>query len=191
MKIFRENMHTIIMILFQAAIGILLLMNPDTFTRAVLTAFGVVMLIIGVTHIIKYFKRKNESLFPALRLISGIISLIIGVIFTFCTSLIMGVFSLIAVIYGIILLVSGVFKMQDFFQAKKYEPYVPIVIFLSAAVSVVLGLIIIINPFETTLLVFRFAGISMLVGAATDIITLILIAKSLKKSKVIEITEAE
>ncbi|MBQ3693143.1 MAG: DUF308 domain-containing protein, partial [Clostridia bacterium] len=86
MKIFRENMHTIIMILFQAAIGILLLMNPDTFTRAVLTAFGVVMLIIGVTHIIKYFKRKNESLFPALRLISGIISLIIGVIFTFCTS---------------------------------------------------------------------------------------------------------
>ncbi|MBQ3692912.1 MAG: DUF308 domain-containing protein, partial [Clostridia bacterium] len=101
------------------------------------------------------------------------------------------VFSLIAVIYGIILLVSGVFKMQDFFQAKKYEPYVPIVIFLSAAVSVVLGLIIIINPFETTLLVFRFAGISMLVGAATDIITLILIAKSLKKSKVIEITEAE
>lgn len=190
MKFFKENLHTIIMILFQVIIGVLLLINPDTFTRAVLTAFGVVMLIIGVTHVIKYFKRKDESLFPALRLTAGIISLIIGVIFTFFTSLIMGVFSLIAVIYGIILLVSGVFKMQDFFQAKKYKPYVPVVIFLSAAVSVILGLIIIINPFETTLLVFRFAGISMLVGAVTDIITLILIGKSARKNKVIEITEA-
>lgn len=190
MKIFREYLHTIIMILFQAVIGVLLLINPDSFTRAVITAFGIVMLIIGVTHIIKYFKRKNESLFPALRLTAGIISLIVGFIFTFCTSLIMGVFSLIAVIYGIILLVSGVFKMQDFFQAKKYEPYVPVVIFLSAAVSVILGIIIIINPFETALLVFRFAGISMLIGAAADIITLILIAKSAKKFRVIEITEA-
>lgn len=188
MKLIKENPQTILMVLFEIAVGSLLLINPDGFTRAILVSFGVIMLIIGIVNLIKYVSKKKSSLFPVLRLIAGIVSIIVGAIFTFGTSMIMGIFTLIAIVYGIILIVSGVMKMQDFFQAKKYEPYVPIVILFSAIASVVLGLIIIINPFEMAMLAFRFMGISLIVEAVIDILTLVLIAKSIRKNKAIEIT---
>lgn len=188
MKLIKENPQTILMVLFEIAVGSLLLINPDGFTRAILVSFGVIMLIIGIVNLIKYVSKKKSSLFPVLRLIAGIVSIIVGAIFTFGPSMIMGIFTLIAIVYGIILIVSGVMKMQDFFQAKKYEPYVPIVILFSAIASVVLGLIIIINPFETAMLAFRFMGISLIVEAVIDILTLVLIAKSIRKNKAIEIT---
>ena len=49
------------MSLVEFIIGILLLLNPVGFTSGIIATFGVVLMIMGISSIIKYFRTEPEE----------------------------------------------------------------------------------------------------------------------------------
>ena len=182
MSTIKNNIPIILMLLFEIAVGVLLLINPETFTTIVVISFGAFLTVVGIIYLIRYFaarKREEESTFT---LIWSIVLLAFGIFAISAHSLIMSFFAFIAILYGVILLISGFVKIIGYFNSRKANLPVSAFSIISAVVSVILGGVILVNPFETTHFLFIFAGIAILVSAAFDIITLIFVARAGKRA---------
>jgi len=180
MKALRNNIPVILFILFELAVGILLLINPEAFTKTVIICFGIVLVVIGIIYLIRVLKDKSEGM-SAITLILSIASLAVGAVCALFPSFVMSLFAVVAIIYGVILIVSGIYKAKNYNDAKKEGTSVPILSLISAVISVALGVIIIINPFKTVHLLWIFAGVSLIFEAALDFIAVVLNSKSKDK----------
>ena len=58
MKNLNYNVNGILLCIFEIIVGILLLINPIAFTTGIITAVGIILLIIGLISTIKYFKTE-------------------------------------------------------------------------------------------------------------------------------------
>ena len=178
MSTIKNNIPIILMLLFEIAVGVLLLVNPETFTTIVVISFGVFLTVVGIIYLIRYFaarKRGEESL---ITIIWSLILISVGIFIISAHRLIMSLFAFIAILYGVILLISGFVKIMGYVNARKANMPVSAVSIISAIISVILGGVILVKPFETTHILFMFAGIAILVSAAFDIVTLIFVARA-------------
>lgn len=182
MEKFKKIMPTILMILFELAVGVLLLIDAEAFTTVVFTVFGIILIVLGIVMLIRYLHdRKSDEASP-LTLATAIFELIIGAVFAFGSSLIIGVIALTTLIYGIIMVISGIFKLSDYITLRTAHIPVSGFALLSAIVSVALGIVIVFNPFGTTIALWTCMGIVLIVQAVIDVISIMMahrIAKAL------------
>ena len=66
------NPNSLVVILFELAVGVLLILNPDMFTRAIILVAGVVLAIVGIINIISYFKTEAEVAAQGQKLVMGL-----------------------------------------------------------------------------------------------------------------------
>ncbi|MBO6232305.1 MAG: DUF308 domain-containing protein [Ruminiclostridium sp.] len=114
MKAFKFNIPIIILILCELAIGIFLLSAPEHFTEVLIIVFGIVALLIGIIYVIRFFRARKQGAGDMPALIIGIVSLFVGFGFTVFTHTMVGFVAAIAVLYGIIMIITGVFKISEF-----------------------------------------------------------------------------
>lgn len=173
MKFLKNNANVILLCLFEAFIGILLLVNPVEFTSAIIIAFGIAMAAAGLICIIGYFRTSAEEAALSGMLVKGLAMMIAGI---FCMSqpkLLIAAFPLVTILYGIVILFAGLCKVQwtvDALRLKIGRWFLPA---LSALVSVVCSCVILSNPFVSTLALWMFVGISLIVEAVLDVVVLI------------------
>lgn len=177
MKALKQSLPIILMLLFEITVGIMLLINPESFTNMIIILFGVVLLLIGIVDLIKFFAARKKGKTNILTIIASVISLILGIICAFFSPFVMSLFAVIAIVYGVILIVSGVFKAQNYLQSRKEEHKLSIVTIISAVLSIILGIIVAVNPFGTTIIMWRFTGIVLLVESVVDCAAVILSAR--------------
>ena len=87
------------------------------------------------------------------------------------TKWLLAAFPFVGMIYGIMLVLLGIEKVQTAVDQKRLGAgkwYMPAI---SAAISVVCGVIITLNPFTTMVYMWMFTGISLIVEAIADIIS--------------------
>lgn len=177
MKALRNNFPVILFILFELAVGILLLIDPEAFTKTVLMCFGIVLIVIGAIYLYRVLKDRNEGV-SGITMAISLASFLVGALcFTF-PSVVMGLFAVVAIIYGVILIVSGIYKAKNYSDAKKAGTHVPAVSLISSILSVALGVVIIVNPFKTVHVLWIFTGISLIFEAALDFVAVLLNFKS-------------
>ncbi len=83
-------------------------------------------------------------------------------------------FPVITMLYGIIVLIAGLKKVQWTFDLLRIKRGNWFVVGLSAILSVIFGVIIIKNPFSSTAILWQFTGVVFIVEAIFDIISIIL-----------------
>ena len=171
MKISKFNTTSLIFTLFEGLFGILLLIKPKSFTTMILKFFGILFLIIGIIYFVGYL--KNRTNYSAVTPIAMTVLFILGIVLTFGTNFIFGLVSLVAIIYGAIMIVYGIFKAQYYFQCKKANAKISAIALASAIVSVILGVIVLFNPFGTQMAILRAVGITLVVQAVVDVIDMI------------------
>ena len=181
-KIFNVSIVTSVVIL---VLGIFLFIQPDTIIRIVSIIFGGIILIPGITSLIDYFKNKNQS-----SLITGIITMIIGMILIINTEL---VASILPFILGIYFIVNGINRLQYALELRKQRInstsslVFPILI-------IVCGILFIINPFGGALAITKVMGIFMILYALLDLSNSIMLKREIQevhddmKNAVIEIS---
>ena len=180
MEKLKNKLGVIGMTIFELAIGVFLFIDPEKLIKFALAGFGVIVFISGLIRLFRYLKSKNKeavvvgskedkadkSATPA------IFYMVLGVIIFFGYSLLMKIFSAFAIIIGIILIISGILKTIQYNELKKQSSVSSFMGF-SALVSIVCGVICIINPFGTTNMLFRFAAVAMIFFAVTDILSML------------------
>ena len=110
----KRHLPVILLILFEIAVGVLLLTNPEAFTNAVIIIFGAVCVVIGLIYFFKYLRARKREDASVLMLIGAIFSLTLGLFSIIASPLIITFFTFIAIMYAVIMLVSGLIKIQNY-----------------------------------------------------------------------------
>ncbi len=174
MKRLKSNFSIVLLILFEGIVGFMLFGNPERFTRGVIIFFGIIMLIIGTGNLIQALRTRVDGAPDSYMMIAAVADLIIGVILTAGNKLVFGIFPVIAVIYGIFMIIVGMHKVRVYHSLKK-EGYLPSIIsVISGIAAIALGIIIVLNPFGTVETLWKFAGIVLIGEAVLDLIAFLL-----------------
>lgn len=182
MEKFKRLLPTILMILFEVVIGILLLIDGERFTGVIFVIFGVLMLVLGLISLIRtLLAARGGNVISSFALIMSIILITIGAFFTAASGSVLGVVGFIATIYGLILVISGVFKLADYLTLRAAGVGSGFAIF-SVIISIVLGILIAFNPFGTAQIFWTVLGIMLIASAVLDIISLIIFGNAMKKA---------
>ncbi len=178
MKTLKQNGNTIIMCIIEVLVGILLLINPVGLTASIIIAAGVALMVDGMLNVIRYFRSTPEEAAAGQLLMRGLITLLAGAFCAFNPGWFIATFPMIAILYGVAVLIGGLSKVQitmDMLRAKNSKWWWGAI---SAAISIICALIMINNPFSSTVALWWFTGISLIVEAVFDMITLIMSRKN-------------
>lgn len=166
----KRSLGGMAMSLAELIIGILLLVNPIGFTSGIIVTFGLVMMLWGICRIIQYFCTDPEEAAVARSLEKGLTALLVGAFCAFHSRWFLVTFPVLTLVYGVVILLSGLKKLQwmmDFIRLKRSRWFL---IGMSAVISILCGFVIISNPFSTTAVLWSFIGISLIVEAVFDML---------------------
>ncbi len=170
----KEKAPGVIGALCELAVGILLLVDPLTFTQWIIEAVGVVLIVVGAINVVNYFRSSPQTGILERRLSIGILSLAGGIFCVVNPQWFAATFPALAVIYGIGTLVTGVMKVESAVNMLRLKMRNWWICAISAVVTVACTLIIITNPLSTTAVLWIFVAISLIVEAIIDFITVFL-----------------
>ena len=166
----KRNLSSMAMSLVELIIGILLLVNPIGFTSGIIIAFGVVLMIMGIHKTVKYFRTEPEEAAVSQILVKGLLTLLAGAFCAFNSRWFVATFPVLTLVYGVVVLITGITKVQwtvDIIRMKRSKWFWEAI---SAAISIVCGVVIITSPFSTTAVLWMFIGISLIAEAVFDMI---------------------
>lgn len=162
---------SLFMSIVELVIGILLLINPIGFTSGIIICAGVVLSIMGISSLIKYFRDEPEEAAKTHNFSKGTLILILGIFCMFKSEWFIQTFPLLTIIYGIFALVTGVTKMQGAIDMKRASNKYWYVALISAILTLSCAIFIIANPFATTAVLWTFIAVTLIIEAVMDILT--------------------
>ena len=181
MKSLKANLQSILMSAFEVLVGILLIVDPEGFTSAIIVLVGAALLFGGGLQVIRYFKTEPEEAAKEQALLVGMILLLVGAFFAFKSGWLMQVFPVLTILYGVGVLISGLMKVQwtvDKLRLKKNYWYL---MAISALISLVCGTLILWNPFGSMNVLWKFTAVTLVLEAVFDLIAIIASGKGSDK----------
>lgn len=160
--------------------GLVLAVNAEGFIKSITVAIGVVLLLIGVFPVIDYFRYRKEGLGASVGIISGIFSIVCGLMLLINEDLLM---ILIPVFIGVWMIINGINKIQVSFEIKDLGEKSWIITFIYSILIIVLGGYFIVNPISGATTVTSFIGIILCIYAVLDIIDCVIIKVKVKNFK--------
>lgn len=165
----KRNFSKILLALAQLVVAVLLIISPEKFTAGIIIAAGVVALVAGVINVVEYVRAPAIQAAQEQRLVKGLMLIALG-LFAICKySWFIGIFSILAALYGVGILLSSFARVQwtvDMLRVN--HPYWWLMA-ADAALTAVLALLIIANPFAVTNVPWVMVSIALFAGAAIDI----------------------
>ncbi len=145
--------------------GLVLLLNPLEVTATICSLIGWIILIFGVFGLLSYFV-FNVGMVNGFELGLSIVETLLGLYIAVNPgSIVKFVFLIIAVI----LFVHGVEDFNTAMQMKRSGYKKWWVTFLLAAITMILGAVALAKPFESTALLLRIIGASLLFDGISDL----------------------
>ncbi len=157
-KIFVTSLVTSVIMIF---LGIFLLCKPDFILTTLSTVIGIIVLVPAVISLIDYFKTKYMA-----NLIVGVAAGVMGIIFIFNPTFIS---SILPFVLGVYFLIDGLSRLQYAFEMKKNQVPGCVSAFVSSILILVLGVLMILNPFEGALAITQVIGIFLILHSALDL----------------------
>lgn len=173
----KENIGNIIMCLGEILIGIILLIKPVGFTKTIIIGVGLILLIMGVMNVIKYFRTNAIDAIKEQSLSTGLIFSLIGVFCTFNSDWFIATFPVLTALYGVVILFMGLKKIQWTIDLLRLKRKYWFIIGINAILSIIFAVIVINNPFTTTAVLWQFTGVGLIVESIFDIIAIVFDAK--------------
>jgi len=176
-KVFNISMiSSVLLFLF----GLILAVNAEGFIKSITVAIGVILLLIGVFPVIDYFRYRKDGLGASIGLISGIFSIVCGLMLLINEDLLM---ILIPVFIGVWMIINGINKIQVSFEIKDLGEKSWVITFIYSILIMVLGGYFIVNPISGATTVTSFIGIILCIYAVLDIIDCVIIKVKVKSFK--------
>lgn len=169
---------SLFMSIVEIVLGILLLINPVGFTSGIIITLGIVLAAMGLSCTVDYFRMEAQAAAESGNLAKGILFTVFGLFCVFKSGWFISTFPVITVLYGVLILVTGVGKLQisvDMVRAKRKYWFVALI---SALLTLVFAILIVANPFASTTFLWGFIGITLIVEAVMDIATYIFAKKA-------------
>lgn len=158
-------------------LGIVALLIPETMERLLGFLIGVVLIIAGAVSMISYLLRDAHQNYYHNDFLHGLLGILLGIVVLYKVEIII---SLVPFLLGMMVLVSGLSKLQDVIDLKRLEYGNWIIMLVLALVNIVLGLVLIFNPMEAAALLFRLLGVALIFSGITDCATTLYFAGKIR-----------
>lgn len=169
MSFLRKNTVNLILCLGELIVGILLLVNPEGFTQAIVMALGAVIAVVGVINVIRYFRTDAVRAAQERRLAFGLGELVLGLFALTQSGWLVNLFEGLTRLYGAGVLVLALFRIQQFVDVRRLKLSKGLFSGISALYTLLYAALILFIP-ETT---WIFIGVLLLLEAVLDILILI------------------
>lgn len=148
--------------------GFIALKNPGTTLHAISLMAGILTLASGIATLIAYFKYLKGLPGSGSYFFSGIVDIIIGIIFLVDKFM---AISVISMLFAIWIIVIGANFISVSFTIKKIEKsWVWVLILIFGILGIITGVSLIFNPFQAMLTVSMLVGITFLVRGIQHIV---------------------
>lgn len=170
----QRNIHKIILCLAQIVIAVLLLINPDAFTAGIIVAISIFGVAQGIVHIIRYLRMAPIEAARQQLLSKGLGLIIVGLFAMFRSSWFIGIFPLLAVLYGVVILAVAVMRVQWSVDMMRIGNPAWKFMGAGALISLAMGVVIVLHPFATVSVLWSFVAVTLLISAVMDMVNILL-----------------
>ena len=171
----RDFIYTALALL---AVGVMFVVLPEKSTKLICYITAGLLCVWGIIKLMMYIRSDVNEAFGSFGLVTSV-SLIIGGIAIFVRPEFFA--GVIATIFGCIMIVDGVLKVQYAIDLSRIGAKFWWLILSMAAVFITAGLIVVFNPFSAVVTFMVFAGIALIIDGISDLITAFYISRVLKE----------
>ena len=138
--------NLILMSLLYLALGIFLLMVPGTALNVVCYALGGVVLACAAVQLVRYFVVERGVFQSQLTLISGLVCLALGAFLIIRSDVVVRV---LPIVFGLFVIFDSLGRIQNALELRRCGYPSWKIFLLLAVLSVVLGIVMVVDPFGT------------------------------------------
>lgn len=146
---------SILLIIF----SLFLIFKPQASLNFMVIVIGVFLSLSGILHIVSYFTSDKEFRSVSFELIEGTLYTIIGLFFIFKPSILN---EFLGIIIGAWLIIQFIVKFQFAFNLKSLSSPTWSIMLISSIIHLILGIIMLVNPFGSIATITTIAGIILL-----------------------------
>lgn len=161
-------------------LGIVALVIPETMQKTLGYLIGIVLIVAGLISIICYLLRDARENYYHNEFVFGLVGMVVGAAVLYKVEVII---SLIPFILGILVLFSGCSKLQDAIDLKRLSYGSWAGMLVVAVINIILGIVLICNPFKAAIVLFRVLGVGLILSGASDCFSTIYFAEKLRRFK--------
>lgn len=157
--------------------GFVLLFFPAETTKMIAYIAAAIFLLMGLTQIIGYLRNDPGEGRYSGGMVIGVIFVILGIIIFIRAE---AIISIIPIIFGIVILISGILKLQQSIDLARMNVSKWSTVLATALLNIVIGAVIIFNPFSTVTTLLQLVGIGLIYSGISDIIATLYVSHQIK-----------
>lgn len=187
----RREANSVMGLVFMAVylmLGIFLIVNPEPSIKIMCGVIGGVLGVIGVVRIINYFRLDRYEAMLRKELAMGCFMLLLAFFVIMKADV---VASFIPIALGVVLVFEAMSLAQAALDLKRLDMKGWAIDLAAAGIVLVMGALILFDPFTTAKMLVRFIGISFLVEGIATVVSMFLLRSYKKTYKKLEIAEVE
>ena len=160
--------NLILMSVLYLALGIFLLMVPGTALNVVCYALGAVVLACAVVQLVRYFAVERGIFQSQLTLISGLVCLGLGAFLIIRSDIVVRI---LPIVFGLFVIFDRLGRIQNALELRRcnYDSWKGFL--LLAVLSIVLGVVMILNPFGTMETLVMAIGVILIIEGALNLLS--------------------
>ena len=156
----RMIIYSLITAILSIIVGLVLIFLPAVSNNVVCIIIGVIFLIFGINSIYKYFHRDGAKIY-SLNIVFGVLYSILGVVIILYPYSVM---SFVTVCLGLFVIINGATKINYGIWLKRGSEDSWLVTLVTGIFLVVLGIMLVFNPFSALTLTQISGAFLMIVG---------------------------
>lgn len=156
-------------------LGVIIIMWPNEVMRTSCYMLAAMLIIIGVISLISYLRKDISGMLYRYDLVVGLSAVLGGILIIIKVDQLI---SLIPVILGFLVTISGILKMQNSVDMLRLGKGTWYVAFCMAILNIIFGIVLLIDPFGKELLTYLL-GAALIFSGLTDLYVTIAISKRL------------
>ena len=160
--------NLVLMSLLYLGLGVFLVMKPGTALNIVCYALGGVVLACAAVQLVRYFAVERGVFQSQLTLVSGIVCLALGAFLIIRSDIVV---SILPIVFGLFVIFDAIGRVQNALDLRRcgYDSWKGF-LFLPV-LSVVLGVVLVINPFGAMETLVMAIGIILIVEGAINLLS--------------------
>lgn len=159
------------------ALGLLLLVMPQTSLLWICYAFGAVVLITGVVCLVQYARLRGSGFAAPFFLVAGVSTAALG-IFSLARPEVVA--SFLPVVFGLFILIDGCSRIGTAIELARRKADKWWMMLLFSVLSVALGILLLVNPFEAAVSVVMLCGVLLIIEGVVNLSCVVYTAMELR-----------
>lgn len=151
-------------------IGVLLVMQREAILPIIVQCIGAAFILPGLFALVSYLlgrkKGLEQSWHPSIMLLTSVGSIVFGLWLLLSPAFFVGI---LMMLLGVLISLLGLYQIVALALARKFAS-IPFAMYIMPLTLIIVGLAVLVNPFDAASLPFILLGVGAVIGGVSDLI---------------------